>query len=550
MRLFPLSRHLAPAPTSTGRSDTRSTRRHRAPGLRPVERLEDRALMAVAGWATQFGGTGYDVGFSVAVDSAGDVYTSGYFTGTAAFAPGVTLTSAGGKDACVVKYNPDGSFAWARRMGGTLDDMSSAIAVDQSGNVYTTGQFWSTPADFGPTTTLTSAGYGDIFLTKLDAAGDFLWSERMGGTRSDGGMALVVDSSGTTPYVYMTGFTGTGAPAEIGGITLTGNTGGAFVAKVDGGTGKVLWAEQMGSTGGSAEGTGVAIDGAIDGAAGVYVTGLVTNAQFGSVTLTGTPQKSGKTTTYSQIAFVTKLDSSGKFLWATGLGQGSMQAGGDGIAVTSNTVYVTGHFEGTGSFGATKLTSASNLAPNAFVTSLNSTTGAVGSWAKGLGDNSTQTYESGYGIAVDSTGTLSVAGVFSGSGTFLERMDAAGNVLSTWQASANGLGVAVDSGGVVYVTGSFQNTVTLNTGTGSTTLTSAGLLDGFLLKRDPQAIAPAAQPLGIAAHTPPTVAQSLSLSPQVAQPLIPLAPPSDQDLTLLASELIHSGTKRPRSASL
>ena len=69
-------------------------------------------------------------------------------------------------------------------MGGANGDGGSAIAVDDSGNVYTTGSFYGT-ADFAPgeetTFNLTSAGYSDIFVSKLDSAGGFVWAKAMGG---------------------------------------------------------------------------------------------------------------------------------------------------------------------------------------------------------------------------------------------------------------------------------------------------------------------------------------------------------------------------------
>jgi hypothetical protein len=105
--------------------------------------------------------------YGVALDSSGNVYTTGYFTGTANFNPGgaFNLTSAGGWDSFVSKWNANGAFLWAGRMGGTGDDAAYGIAVDPTGNIYTTGFFTGT-ANFDPGGVHTLTG-GGVFVSKL-----------------------------------------------------------------------------------------------------------------------------------------------------------------------------------------------------------------------------------------------------------------------------------------------------------------------------------------------------------------------------------------------
>lgn len=494
MSLFPLRRLLSPETTqmASGRPGTRPTRRRRASRLRQVERLEGRTLMSVAGWVDDYGGTGSTGGnHAVAVDTAGDVYTLGRFTGTAGPNGGQapTLTSAGAHDVYVVKYLPDGTFAWAQRMGGPNDDLTGGIAVDGSGNVYATGYFQGT-ADFG-STILTAAGYQDVFVTKLDAAGNFLWAEHMGGTggatRTFGNIAL--DSGGN---LYLAGeFQYT---ASFGGINLTATVGkngsgtrNAFVAKVDG-MGHVVWAQRMGGEYLSATG-GVAAD----GVGGVYVTGDLDTGWKGGTATFGALRLTAPSST-DQV-FVTKLNQNGQFLWAKVTGGSSASSDGYGIAANAGNIYVTGDLGSTTSFGAQTLTASGNT--HGFVTRLDPATGAF-SWARSL---------DGYGhtVAEDAQGNASVGGFFSstasfggqvltsagGNDGFVARLDSAGNFLGAWQMGGTGTddevgGVAVDSGGVVYAVGWYSSTVGFDTGDGTVTLTSAGPFDSFVLKRDPQ----------------------------------------------------------------
>jgi membrane protease YdiL (CAAX protease family) len=164
-------------------------------------------------WSRKMGGSSNDSGRSIAVDSSGNIYTIGFFAGTATFG-NITLTSGGFRDIFITKHNSDGTFAWAQKMGGSSDDSGRSIAVDSSGNIYTTGIFEGT-ATFG-STSLTSAGSADIFITKHNTNGTLAWARKMGGSSWDYGAGIGVDGSGN---IYTTGeFSGT---ATFGSTSLT-----------------------------------------------------------------------------------------------------------------------------------------------------------------------------------------------------------------------------------------------------------------------------------------------------------------------------------------
>ena len=90
-------------------------------------------------------------------------------------------------------------------MGGDTSDYAYRIAIDGSGNLYTTG-FFNRTADFDPgagVANLTSAGFADIFISKLDTAGNYVWAKSMGATMNDLGQDIAVDGSGNA---YATGY--------------------------------------------------------------------------------------------------------------------------------------------------------------------------------------------------------------------------------------------------------------------------------------------------------------------------------------------------------
>src|SRR5688500_4061633 len=93
-------------------------------------------------WAKQLGGPGADEVTGLATDASGNVLAVGSFEGTADLDPGagtINLTSAGDRDAFIVKMNPGGGLLWAKQIGGTGRDRGLKIRTDAGGNVYVMG---------------------------------------------------------------------------------------------------------------------------------------------------------------------------------------------------------------------------------------------------------------------------------------------------------------------------------------------------------------------------------------------------------------------------
>ena len=224
--------------------------------------------------AKKAGGTNDDDGHSIATDSFGNSYITGYFSSAPASFGTINLTSSGSADIFVAKLDSNGNWLWAKQAGGIYDDEGRGIAIDSYGNSYVTGAFART-VSFG-TTTLTSSGYVDIFVAKLDSDGNWLWAKQAGGTGFDFGYGIATKSSG---YSHVTGkFQGT---ASFGSTTLT-SSGNAdiFVAKLDN-SGNWLGAQKAGGTG-IDDGQSIAID----SYGNSYVTGYFQRtASFGDINI-------------------------------------------------------------------------------------------------------------------------------------------------------------------------------------------------------------------------------------------------------------------------
>src|SRR5690606_7645674 len=141
-------------------------------------------------WLTPMGGTGDDIGRCIITDAAGNVFTTGYFQGTATFGsamPGnsVSLQASGSSyDIFVTKQDPTGRLIWARKYGGTGDDRGYGIAADAYGHLYVTGQV-NNNATFDPGSGTVTTASADVFLLKIDTAGNYLWVKTASGSGAD-----------------------------------------------------------------------------------------------------------------------------------------------------------------------------------------------------------------------------------------------------------------------------------------------------------------------------------------------------------------------------
>ncbi len=354
-------------------------------------------------FATRFGGAQNQWAWSVATDPAGDVVIAGDFEGTFDLGGG-PLVSAGGIDVFVVKLGPDGAHKWSRRFGSEGDQRVDGIAVDASGNIGLTGSFsgsldfgggaltsargadaffakldgqgnhlWSKSAgspdteedgmavafDGAGNLSVTGSAVGPIdlggvvapaegekslFVARLDSAGKYLWSKRIGNDHEQIGFAVASDAAGAT---YVTGrFEKT---IDLGGGPITAGLREAFVAKYDA-KGAHVFSRRLGDATavGLADGRAVVAD----ATGGVFVAGSFS----GSLDLgTETLRSAGDTD-----IFVVKLDAAGAVVWGKRFGDASFQTATSLALGPSGHLQVGGSFSGTLELGPSRLSARDN----------------------------------------------------------------------------------------------------------------------------------------------------------------------------------------------
>lgn len=211
-------------------------------------------------WSKQYGTPAQDFAMGVATYMGAtphQVYLAGYTAGSFAGA------NQGAMDAVLLRVDPaTGSTVWARQFGSTATEMVMAVTTDKTGAIYVTGH------TMGSINGQTNAGGFDMFLTKYNAAGTWLWTRQLGTANMEQVRGVATDANDN---VYVAGHT----DGNLNG-TNAGNTD-LFLAKYNA-AGTLQWVKQMGTN--QADSIyGVATSRRLDGTVDVYVVGY-TGASF------------------------------------------------------------------------------------------------------------------------------------------------------------------------------------------------------------------------------------------------------------------------------
>ena len=362
--------------------------------------------------ASSSGWKGSDWANGISVDRIGNVYITGHFTWTIAFG-GYTFSTDGGTTAVfLTKYNANGDVVWANAgVGASISSFANgqAIAADRTGNCYVTGQFKGSIA-FGTNTFTANAGDNDIFVTKYDTLGNFVWFRQAGGSSYDQPWAAAVDANSNC---YITGYSSS-PTLTFGNVTVTRQPGGTsgssmmFAAKYDK-DGNIAWATGAASNiaGGNVYGFGIGATGGGE----TYVSGA-----FQANMLLGSRSANSLG---SQDAYTCKIDASGSCSWLWTAGSNSLDSNGfpcrtysSSLAVDrNNNCYVAGFFTGTTPFANTTLLNSGGK--DVFVTRLDQN--GVAAWAaRGGGSGDDQPTA----ISVDASGNAYLIGSNGNPATF------------------------------------------------------------------------------------------------------------------------------------
>ncbi len=440
-------------------------------------------------FAKRVGGTQFENAMGIAVDSSSNIIVSGYFSGTADFDPSAAthnLTSSGGNDIFLARYDSAGNYLWAIAIGGAGEELTYADpAVDEYGNIYICGVF-DTGADFnpnGPTYLLNNRGGQDGFIAKYDSTGTLIWARGMGGSSND--IIYRIDYKN-----YLILFTGAFSDSAFldNGLVQTGLYGndhtdvalGKFTP-----IGNLLWVSQIGGKG---DEYSYNITADVNGF--TYVTGTFNDTLI--IDNMDTLYADGTT------AFIASFSNIGSYLWAFTI-KGCIPFG---ISMDHNNDILTcGMFSGYTDFDPGIDTSAllSQGPYDAYFAKYSNTGNYI--FAKRVGGSG---MDVGYAFSELKDNTLLFTGYFSNTADFdpditiaslnssgladlfVAHYDDSGNYINAFRCGSSGFdftrNFVADRANAIYIAGGFEQSVDFNPSSGINFLNSAGSRDGYFAK--------------------------------------------------------------------
>ncbi|MBK7964976.1 MAG: T9SS type A sorting domain-containing protein [Bacteroidetes bacterium] len=299
-------------------------------------------------WVKAFAGTTFDGPVGLVVDNGGNPILLGQFQQTLDVNPDPNvsnnITSFGNEDLFLAKLDSTGNFLWAKQFGGANSDFPTMLRQDVSGNLIVSGSFRdSMDVDPSPNVQyLRSNGGVDGFLLKVNNQGNYVWAKKIGASAGDAVNGVDVDNSGN---VYACGtFVGTvdfDPGANVVNQTAPSSTQGSFILKWDA-AGNYIFVKPILSTNSSGNVSATYLN--LDASGNVFVIGdfsrqIDFNPDLAAVdTLTSVSN--------SQDIFLTKLSSTGTYLWTRTFGNNNIDFATGIVNDVQGNVYFKGTFTG------------------------------------------------------------------------------------------------------------------------------------------------------------------------------------------------------------
>jgi hypothetical protein len=460
-----------------------------------IEVVED------TGWARTWGSTGIDGCQQPAIDMDGYVITTGSFEGAPGEqidfdpGPGEDLhTCAGGTDAFVSKFSPNGEHEWTLTFGGTGND--AGIDVDVMGtDIIRVCGYFSDSFDFDPTGGIqirTSMGGTDAFLIQLDTAGGVTWVDAWGGTQDDGANSIC--TNGTLATGYCAGYFRQIVDFDPGAGTFAATSNGGmdcFVSRIDN-SGNLI---KTLTWGGPTDDCANAVQARYAG--DYFITGFFS----GTADFDPGPGTDPRTCAGILDGFLLRMDNADTAVFTRTWGGLLFDEGRDLILDDSGNAYVAGYFTGTADFnpyGASDYKTSHGLT-DAFLAKF-SYSGNY-EWCAYWGGPGADV---AFTVARGSAGEIFTGGYFEGTVDFdpgtggdnhNDPGSGGGFLLSlnpdssfNWANTITGsnidsvYGVAAMADEHVYIGGMFGDTINFDPGTGTDDHTPSGATDAFLVK--------------------------------------------------------------------
>ncbi|MGD2085439.1 MAG: SBBP repeat-containing protein [Candidatus Aminicenantes bacterium] len=434
------------------------------------ELIIDPVILA---YSTYIGGGAGDSGLGIAIDNNGNAYVTGNTWSTDYPILNQYQAQQANADAFVTKIDTNqigaSSLIYSTYLGGSNNDTTHEIAVDNNGNAYVAGRTEST--DF-PTRNQYQGDqpFYDAFVTRLDTTqsgtASLVYSTYLGGTSYDYGYGIAADSSG---YAYVTGATDSTDFPTLNQYQANNPGGDAFVTKIDtnqSGASSLCYSTYLGGDS-SDIGNGIKVD----GSGNAYVTGLTGSTDFPTLNRFQTAQGSSD-------AFLTKIDTNqsgiSSLTYSTYLGGGGNDSGSNLAVDNSGTAYVVGRTDST-NFPTLNQYQVDQSGRDAFITMIDTNQsggscliystylgGDQTDWADDIAvDNNGNVYVTGHTTSTDFPTLNQYQGNQPGTDAFITKIDTTGIgasslIYSTYLGGSDndlGYGIAVDNNGDVYVSG-------------------------------------------------------------------------------------------------